>query len=258
MGERQRPGAVTTARVARPWAARIDRADAAAAAALRLLPGVDAAVNGGESGWLWLRGPDLADAVDAALRCVPGIERFLVVSDGRLAEPGARVPSVRLPELDWAPVARVIGVHLPPPTIAGDRPASATLRVVRSTVERTPAAVLTTAVEWETWCSSAAEIRLSRLTFAACADGRVLVRGSPLPTIPTAVALWADAAILVPCGHAPEPDLAGESLRAVVGAGSGDIVLFGADGGFEIVAGDAFAPATRSAARLTRRSLVGG
>jgi hypothetical protein len=248
---------VTTLRAARPWAARIATGDARAVAVLRLLRGVEAAEVDGEAAALWIRGPDLSDDIDAALRRVPGLERFHLLPADLLATPDGRVPEARLPALAWRPIAQHFDIALPPPATAGDRPTSVVIRVVASSAERRASGVLTDVGAWETWCAGASEIRLQRLRFAARADGCLLVRGDPTPPIRGAIPLWEDTDILVPCGHVPAPDIGGEALRVVFGLADGDVALLGVDGAFEVIPGAAFAAASRSAARLTRSGLAG-
>lgn len=206
---------------------------------------------------MWLRGPDLTDEIDAALRRVPGLERFRLLPGDLLAAPGADVPSDRLPSLAWKPIADQFAPAFPRSSSAGDRPESVPFRVVASSEERAAAALLTDVDEWERWCADAAEVRLMRLRFAACADGRVLVVGSPLPPIPHARTLWDDANALVPCGFVPQPDIGGDALRRVLGLAEGDFALLSSDGAFEVIPGAVFAAASRSAARLTRSSVAG-
>jgi hypothetical protein len=247
---------VTTPRGAGPWAARIAARDAPSLAALRLLPGVEAAQSA-EDGSCWIRGATLTDEVESALRRVPGLERFSLLPGDRLAEAGARVPSKRLPSLAWKPIAREFVAAFPDSAATGERPAPVRLRVERSSDERPAAALVTDAASWESWCSTASEIRMKPLRFAACADGRVLVCGAPLPAIAGATLLWDDAGVLTPCGHAPRPDVGGKALRAVFGLREGDVALLGADAAFEAIPAANFAGASRSAARLTRSGLAG-
>lgn len=250
-------GRVTAPGKGRPWTARLAAADTSSAAALRLLPGVEAAESADDPPTLWLRGPERTDEVIAALRRVPGIEQFLLLPGDLLASPGARVPSKRLPALVWRPIATTFALALPQALTAGDLPASVAIRVVPSVFERPAAALLTDVAAWEAWCIAAAGVRLQRLRFAACTDGRVLVRGEPLPPIARAVLLWEDDGVLVPCGLAPSPDVGGEVLRTVFGLAEGDVAVLGAGASFEVVSAAQFAPASRSAARLTRSGLAG-
>src|SRR4051812_30727594 len=85
-----------------PWAVILPRDNALAVGALRLRSNVEVNARGHE---LWLRGPDLTDDLDRALRKLPGARRFSLTSDDRLTPPGARVPTGQLPKDGWRPLS---------------------------------------------------------------------------------------------------------------------------------------------------------
>src|SRR5438128_320238 len=93
-----------------PWVGRINAAESSPLAELRLVAGLEAAEIGGV---VWLRGSAWSEALRLALRGISGLDRFELLASGRLLAEGARVPSGRLPELRWEPLARWFPVTLP-------------------------------------------------------------------------------------------------------------------------------------------------
>jgi hypothetical protein len=96
-------------------------------------------------------------------------------------------------------------------------------------------------------------VRLERLTFAASADGRALVRGRPLPPIP-GTRYYERAGVAVPCGWGWPSWLTAELVRAALVIAPGTLALFSPAGTWEEIPADQFVRATRSAARLTAES----
>jgi hypothetical protein len=99
-------------------------------------------------------------------------------------------------------------------------------------------------------------VRLEKLTFAASADGRILVRGTPLPPI-AGTRYYARAGIAVPCGWGWPSWLTVELVRAALEIAPGTVALFSPAGTFEEIPADQFVHATRSAVRLTVQGPVG-
>lgn len=230
-----------------PWIARLPYAEAGPAASLRTRADVAAAEA---PPWCWLRGDRLDETLDAALRRVPGLERFREVGGGALAPAGRRVPTLRLPELTWRPIHEVFGVA-PPTGLAPARvPAPAPLRLVRATDERPVGCLRTDFAALAAWAVRAPAARLRPLTFACDADGTCLVRGFPPPPIP-GVAGVLDGAVAWPAGWRPDPEFAGAALSRVVDAQPGGLVWLDPSGVRETIPAERFVPLTRRAVRFT-------
>src|SRR5207248_2131641 len=117
-----------------------------------------------------------------------------------------------------------------------------------------PASVLVTALaDWVAYATTVPAIRLRPLRFAAAADGRALVRGTPLP--PIQGRRYTEAAgLAVPAGFDWSPPVEPAVLRKLLGLGDGDLALFDEDATYERIDASQFARATRSAARATAAS----
>lgn len=236
------------------WAAVISAGDAHQVAALRLLGDVEVLA---ESREVWLRGPQLDDALDLALRKLSGAERFIVEDGGELVPVGARVPLRRLPEGNWIPLSRFVIPRAPTAALAGQPADPARLRLVRCSDDRSANVLVTEIASWLAYASSAPQIRLSKLTFAAAADGRIVVRGRPLPPI-NARLLAESAGIAVPCGYCWQPAADAETVRAVFGLGPDDLAILDPDGTATVISQNCFVAASRSAVRLTAQELANG
>src|SRR5262249_52549002 len=111
--------------------------------------------------------------------------------------------------------------------------------------------------DWSDYATRAPQVRLERLTFAASADGRAVVRGTPLPPIP-GTRYYERAGVAVACGWGWPSWLTAELVRAALNIETGAVALFSPAGTWEEIPADQFVQATRSAVRLTAEGTVGG
>lgn len=229
------------------WAARLDCADARAVGPLRLRPGLEVLE---QEGALWLRGEGTDDALDLALRKIPGAERFEVLPDGVLRPIGRRVPRGRLPDGAWVPLRGWLVLEPQTGALAATTDAPAELRVVRSAATAEANVLLLPLAAWADWVLQAPEVRLRPLDFAADRQGRTVVRGTPLPSL--AGERWVErSGVAVPCGYEWVPALEAPALRAWLRLESGDLALLGRDGAVDVVPAASFVRARRTAVRAT-------
>jgi hypothetical protein len=237
------------------WAVRFGRASAAAAASLSLFPNIEIREeHGGEQ--LLLRGPALDEKLDAMLRQIPGARRFTVADDGSMFPIDSRIPRGKLPADGWSPIARFFGVEPQPAATPGRIGRCVALRIERSKVEDEPNVLITTLEQWAAYAGTAPAVRLKNLRFAASDDGRVILRGSPLPPIAGMRCVERET-IVRPCGFAFVPHVEPAIQRLSLDLLDGDLALFAPDGSFEVIPASAFVAATRSAARQTLASSRG-
>lgn len=238
---------MTRGQPARPWAVRIALADAEAAGALRLRAGVEVLVDGDS---VWIHGGPLDDAVEAELRKLPCLARYAVLPDDRLVAWAERIPSGRLPDGSWTPMAAWLRPTPQGAASPGPPPRRVTPRLVRDDAEREAAILVVRGERLAAWAETAPASRLKPLAFAVCEDGRVLVKGTPLPALP-GTRCAEEGGIVVPCGWAFEPRVDAAVMREVLGLAQGDLALFAEDGSWEKVPGEAFVRMTRSAVRIS-------
>lgn len=244
------------------WVARLAIKDHRALEALRLLTGVEVALDGEA---LWVRGP-LAEGMAATLPGrLPASERFELLADGVLRTAGASVPFARLPHgAEWSNLRSWIKVELPAllPSAAMDKPE---LRLVRGGAEAVPDAILFGLDAWARWAESAPAVRLHPLRFAAATslalDGigpaQVLVLGQPLPPLPGR-RLISRAGVLVPVGWQWQPAVDPAVVRRLFGLRTDELALWPDEHTpVSIIPAEAVVQANRSAARLTREQASG-
>lgn len=199
---------------------------------------------------VWLRASSLAEDEWELVRRLPGADRFTVIDDGRLTRVGCLVPCSRMPSGAWQPLKHWLRVELPASAEPSPDAPAATLRLIRSTEEREAGWLQTTLEAWTTYAVAAPQVRLQRWLFVVDGRGVVVVRGSPLPTLP-GLRLVDHGGIAVPAGWIWTPRLPADVVRDAFGLGAGETLLWTADGACRRIAPDDWVQATRSAVRLT-------
>ncbi len=230
-----------------PWAARVPVGNERGLAALRLVPGLEVAEL---TDGIWLRGSGSGEELDRALRCVPDLVRFAILEGGLLRPVLRLLPDGHLPVTTWRSIDEWAAPEPQPAAIPGEVGSRLELRLVPSAREEPAGALVAAARDWRTWAALAASVRLDPLTFAAAADGRVLVRGTPLPPLPGTRCTDREG-LVVPAGWTWTPAVGAAVVAGRLGLEPGDAALFDAGGTWELVPADAFVPATRPAVRAT-------
>jgi hypothetical protein len=236
-----------TPTAAGPWAVCLLWRDVASTLVLRLKPGLLAARDGDH---FWLRGHDWSDGMTRLLRQLPAEAWYSVQADGQLIRMNARVPSGRLPALDWRPFETHWELRLPPASLPGRGEGRVLLRLERTDAVREADALLLDGITWADYAVKAPALRLKPLSFAVCDDGRCLVRGRPVPPLP-GLRFWESSAVLVPCGYAWQPEVDTAVVRQVLAVGEDDLVVWHEDGTWERLSVDQFVRAARNAVRAT-------
>lgn len=233
------------------WAVRIDRRDAAALGRIREAPGIR--VCAVETS-LWIQGEEFDEALQRALRGLPGAYRFHVLPDGQLRPWNGRVPVGKLPDGSWRPLGEWLQVELPAPALAARVPGDVSLELVRNSDVRKPDLLLTRMDDWTAYALHAPQIRLDRWRFAVCEDGRVLIAGQPLPPLP-GTRFVDHGGVAAPVGWYWSPPVEAAVLCEVLLLNPGDVALLDVDGSAEHVAGDEFVRAGRSAVRKSMEAV---
>lgn len=214
--------------------------------------GVEVAEAGND---IWIRGKPADESLDIALSSLPACARYERLVSNALRRVDQRVPCGRLPELHWQPLSSWLQVGLPSAALPGNEPKPASLQLVRSTVEREPELLLTTLDDFKRFVMQAAQVRLDRLQFAAAADGRVIVRGKPLPPLPGR-RFGLHQGVAVPAGFAWQPAVSSEVLARRFGVSGDALILWNEDGSIVRLHGEQFVSASRSAVRATEQGMV--
>ena len=233
------------------WAVRLPKSALSAAGAVRLQAGIQACQVERD---VWLRGSELTEELSAELRKLALDGIYQVDSDGTLSRPGTLLPHGSLPEAAWLPIAEFLPVAPQPAAPGGQVSGTIALGIERSPEERPASLIITTIESWAEYARSAPAVRLSRLTIAACADGRVVVRGVPLPPV-RGMPFTLNEGIAVPCGFHLTPAVQPSVVRVLLKIEEGDLALFNTHGGYETIRSHSFARATRGGAQRTHAEL---
>ncbi len=235
----------------KPWAISLSKSDAAALAGLRLVPGIEVSEVGGQ---IWLRGRESEAALETKLSGLPARGRYDWLPTGQLRPVGNLIPSTLLPHVQWQPLASWLQVELPAAALPGDIGARVRLRLVRSNEEREADLLLARLEDFRQFAEHAAEVRLQRLRFAANGDGQVLVRGTPLPSLP-GKRFVIRAGVAVPSGFGWQPAVGEDVLARAFRASGESLVIWSEDGALVRMHSEQFVPAKRGAIRATLAAL---
>jgi hypothetical protein len=227
-------------------------AQRAALGTVRDQPGLRAADT--DAGQLWLRGLPATGPLPLALRQLPALASYEADAEGRLFPGGRPTPTGRLPLLAWQPIQAFIPLALPTAALPGRPPAPVPVQLLPSAAPRPSAALLTTLAALKSYAEAAPAVRLAGLRFAVSARGQALVMGTPLPPLP-GQEYWLSAGLLLPAGFDFDVPLVAMLLAGQQVAAPEDVLLFFADGQYEVIAAAQLHRLTRSALRLTPSDL---
>ena len=213
-----------------------------------------------QSGWevceenqtLWLRLPEEDAAPAAALPC---LARYRVDVRQRLVPLHGSVPVGLLPEGPWQSLDAFLTIAPPAAVLPGRQEERLGITLARSSCETEPTALLASLTDLASWAGSASRLRLARLTFAAAADGRVFVRGTPLPSVP-GTPWYFQGNLALPAGWEFALPLRPSWVEQVLMLAAGSIALVDPGGGMEIIGQEGFAPLTLAALRRTTVALT--
>lgn len=234
------------------WVIAVAVADARLVASVVGLNSVTTCVA---DGVLWVQGKCQRDEDREQIEEFVSGDKFHVLRDGQLIPWLARVPRGNLPKGPWEPVHQVWKPQLPTAAIAIAHAPRAKVAIVRDEQERSCNLLLTDQAQWTAFVKTCPQVRLAKWSFAANADGRVLIRGIPLPSIP-GTRYVEQAAVAVEAGWWWSPPVSPHLMRRALSIASGAIGLLSADGELEIVPGSEFVTATRTAVTATARAVV--
>ncbi|QGJ70515.1 Hypothetical protein PBC10988_22120 [Planctomycetales bacterium 10988] len=263
-----------------PWVASLPKSAAAGLRQLRRLPQI---LLCEEAETLWLRGDRCDEGLLRSLRKVPGLQMFSLLKDQQLLPAGKAVPRGWLPGHDpeqpsqplpdWQPISDWIPFQMQQAGLPAQRCPRLKLQLMRieesshhathalesmqratetepSSVPK-PCGMLVSVAVWKQFVTNASQVRLRALRFAVSSDGRVLVLGEPLPTLPASCYLWRLQRLLLPCGYVFDPPLEAALVMAICEVEPEEVALFLPSGEWEHVAEENFVPVTRSAVAAT-------
>lgn len=203
---------------------------------------------------LWLRSHTSDATLEALLAALPASQRF-VWMDGNLLRPrGSRFATAQLPDTGWLPLSKWFSVTLPRTALPAGPSHHSKLTLIPSNVPKEINAIVTTVPLWAAWAVNAPAVRLTPLRFAASVTGRVIVVGTPSPSLSGRPMTEIDG-VIVPAGMTWSPVVSPLTVRQAIGAGKDELILWD-EAGVQLLSEELFVPASRSAARATLAELA--
>jgi hypothetical protein len=202
---------------------------------------------------LWLRCPE-TPASRQATAALPCFGRYRQDAGGGLIPDRGTLPSAPAPAGPWQPLREYLAIKPLPARLPGRTAAAVPLALERSSREVPAEALLVSLTALKAWAEGASRLRLARLAFAAAADGRALVTGTPLPPVP-GQACYRDDGLVLPCGWSLAAPLRAAWVRQALAPAPGALVLIDPQAHVEIISQEAFVPLTLAALRRTAGAL---
>lgn len=209
------------------------------------------------AGGIWLRGCASADEHQALLKQVPVSHSYDLDAQGYYFPRLGLTPVGQLTNVEWMPLTQFIRPTFPTAAMPGQVREKYPVRVVPSVYAEKGSALLCSLSTWKSYADTAPEVRLSRLHFAVSQSGQVIIWGSPLPAIP-GQEYWQRGGILLPCGYDFEIPFVAGLLARQLNPENDSVLLFHADGTWDLIARKHLFPVTRSGVRLTKEDPTDG
>jgi hypothetical protein len=225
------------------WVWTIDRQYADRLGVVRTLPNVQVGLS---ETTIWLMSPD----EDIRLRQLPVLHTYRLDEENRLFPEGKKTPVGMLPELDWEPLQRWMPIEFPASALPGEAKAQIKVKLIQAEIEKKADALLAEWSVWNKYAQAASAHRLKPLAFAAAADNRVLIIGTPLPPIP-GKAYWVEGPWIIPCGKKLEFEFLSKALAAQLNPEKNAMLLLHEENRLELIFSSNLITTSRSAVRKT-------
>jgi MoxR-vWA-beta-propeller ternary system domain bpX2 len=260
------------------WAAFVKSNHSSRLASLRSHIEIELATTANET---WLRGAELTPTLETKLAAIVDSPIFRIDQSNWLFTVDSKVPSNRLPKLEWQSISSFFSLSLPTSRYAEFRLPRIPLELRRSGPEVDANVLVTSWESFRTWAESAPHVRLASLLFAVShsadlrnteisssaneGDGPLtVVLGNSLPPI-LGERFYLRGRIAVPLGYSWEPQIDTQSveqlIRRVVSLPDGywndvGVCVWLLSGKIEIVAKGELVMALRQHIRATADSLM--
>ena len=217
--------------------------------AVRCFPGLRAAV---EHDLIWVRGIFAAEEPNpnVKIRSLPAVRSFTIDANENLFPLGSITPVGKLKKMDWEAIDDLIELEMPTSALPAQVEEKYRPKLVQSSRAAEGSALLTTLDAWKAYADTAPKARLEKIKFATSGNGKVLLLGTPLPSVP-GKEYWMRDNMLLPSGYDFEMPVVASLIASSLDPAKEHVLLFNEDGSWEKIAMEWFAAATRSAVRLT-------
>lgn len=214
---------------------------------IRCLPSIQAGIQDGN---IYLKVP-AGFSADKRILQLPVVHSYWLDEQENIFPLHGLTPTGKLPVLNcWIPIADFVQTALPVAAMPGQSPVKLSVGLLPSTDTQESFALLTHLQTWKAWAETAPAIRLTALRFAVSANSEVLITGYPLPALP-GKEYWMQHQVLILAGYAFKIDVTTEIISQELNPNKHSYLLFDKESNWQQIPLDSFAPATRSAVRLT-------
>jgi fumarate reductase subunit D len=203
-----------------------------------------------DENFIWVRGLYDTGEPEKSIRQLPLQHSYVIDENNLLFTTGGLTPVAILPELKWMPIAAFISIQIPVAALPGKVEEQVAINIIPSAITKKSMALLTTLQQWKAYAELAPGIRLAQLHFAVSQKNKVLITGTPLPSIP-GKEYWQANNILLPCGYDFEIPMAANFINNKLNPQQDGLLIFDKDGTCEKIDFAFLVPAKRSAVRLT-------
>ena len=254
------------------WAVRLWDADGRQLAMLAQFGGIQASLPSPGNTWtvnepLWLQG-DFATLADGSLRqhlarqllCLNHAEVFGITDEQWLVPLGKRLPTDRLPQLDWRPLRELLHFELPVASIVGGSVRPVGLKLVRG-----PSRFQHSGVSPTMWLGSLDTLlkwvgdsplqSFVNLEFACDGSGLAAVKGERLPALPGA-RYCVFGSVAIPLGWHWQPEFTPETVNQLFGMEDGALAIWLEDDSWQEIPCGGFLPLGRGSVRMTAARLI--
>lgn len=231
------------------YVVRIDRCRADALLELR---GIEDLRVFPDADVIWIHTRSTEQGLPGYLAALPG-NAFQLGQDNTLTPPGNHLATSRLSNPQWLSLQEWLKVRLTATNWPG-RPENRIRLELVDSASITPSSAVLTSIEFlAAWIDESAAFRFQNLTFAMNTESRVLVVGSPLPSL-RGIRFQLHDRIAIPAGRHWSPAIDTASVRRIFGDPDGTILWSETDT-WEIIPATAFAAVTRAAVRASHNAM---
>jgi len=180
---------------------------------------------------------------------LPCLKRWRLGDQGRLTLLGKTLPNKILHTLSWQDLSTLLPLVPAKGRNSEEFFGHIPLILTSSDSIRESTALLIESEQFLSWANDAAAPRLSRLKFALSSNKKVLINGTPLPSL-AGQSFYPQGQLLLPSGFALPEHLFHEHISAALKLRSDQFALIHTNE-IDILDTEQFIPATRAAVRLS-------
>jgi len=200
--------------------------------------------------WIWLLDKEATLAKDMRILSLPVVHSWRADEADRLFAPDQATPSAVLPPLQWVSLQQFIVPSAPVSAMPGEWPDPIRVTLVPAEMNRAAAALMTRLSLFQQYAGAAPAFRLEATRFAVNEKDDVFIKGSLLPPLP-GTEYWRTGNLFLPAGWQFANDVLETVVEKKLLQQASDLLVFSADGSWQVIPDNKFVTGSRSAIRLS-------